>query len=81
MAAASDDNVPKLSKWQIALILGTPVVIGAAYWLYRSRNPKKSDNECEDIYENSEKTNIKSLGLANKIKNTKNEKTITKEVG
>ncbi|KAG8187871.1 hypothetical protein JTE90_002416 [Oedothorax gibbosus] len=79
MAAASDDNAPKLSKWQLAIILGTPVVIGAAYWYYRTRNPKKTDNSCEDIYENSDDTSIKSLGLANKKKSSKNETSITKE--
>lgn len=81
MAAASDNNAPKFSKWHLAIILGigTPVALGAAYWYYKKRNPKKSDTSCQDVYENTE-TNIKSLGLANKIKSSKNETSNAKEV-
>ncbi|KFM58121.1 Mitochondrial import receptor subunit TOM70, partial [Stegodyphus mimosarum] len=56
MAPTTESNVPRLSKWHLAIILGvgTPLAVGLAYWyIKRNKDSKKVDTPSEDIYENS----------------------------
>ncbi|GIY50605.1 mitochondrial import receptor subunit TOM70 [Caerostris darwini] len=74
MAATSKSNAPQLSKWHLAIILGigTPAALGLAYWYYKKKQYKKSDNCCEDICENME-TKPKKIELNNDITHSKKE--------
>ncbi|XP_015917622.1 mitochondrial import receptor subunit TOM70 [Parasteatoda tepidariorum] len=74
MAAANKSNVPQLSKWQLALLIGvgTPVAFGIAYWYLKKRkNQEGSDLSCEDIYEQNNDTNTRKPNLFNKSNSVK----------
>lgn len=56
MAPADNSNVPKFSKWHLAIAvgIGTPVALGLAYWYFKkSKDSKKSNTFSEDIYDYS----------------------------
>lgn len=58
--AAGSTGSRQFEKWQIALLIGTPAVIAAGYYVYKSYRKSSSDNETDN-----KKTKKKSIEVLN----------------